>query len=170
MSARRTPRGGEFRKVEVEDAVRGELVEGLPELDQGERVIHEARRRTVSDYLVGIVLTFIPPFVWGPLLIAAMYYTNRSSGARLTDRRLIIFRKSFRPRFFRVQIIPKDRIVRAECLGFRSGAYDPRSPYVLERFLGIRDIRVEFKTEDGEGRAYIPNIRQPKALLEALGQ
>lgn len=63
------------------------------ELMNGEHIIYETRTSfPMGYYFTAIILSFIPPFIWGITMLTLAYWRNKSKGNNviLTNQRLII--------------------------------------------------------------------------------
>jgi hypothetical protein len=71
-----------------------------PSLDADEALIFRAYSGTGMFMLIGIVLLFIPPFIWGAAVIAYAVYRSKCSSYLLTDRRLLCIERKINDYWF----------------------------------------------------------------------
>jgi hypothetical protein len=83
----------------------GVRVKSKPVLQIGETLIYRAAIGNAVFFLIGIFLIFVPPFLFGPVVIVFIIYLNRNSGVWMTDRRLINYRMLW-PGSYRQHEIP----------------------------------------------------------------
>jgi hypothetical protein len=139
-----------------------------PCLMENESLIFETREGMIVTLLIGIFFTFIPPFFWGPIIIAFSIYLEKNSGVKVTDKRLIIFQKGFLPQKYFVYEIPLSQISNAKKVTvFKNFVWD-FGMNIINRLFRISDIDIEFDSVDGKQVFCISDIKKSKELLKIL--
>jgi hypothetical protein len=136
-------------------------VGGRPTIESDETLVYRAFEAKTSAYLIGFVLTFIPPFVFGPLFILYTYYIGRHSGIMVTNRRLVAFTKNFSPRKYSVIEFPLKHLVSVHM----AGDIEDR---ILNRLIGQGDIELEWEDRTGTRTFIATNIHKPKLVVRAI--
>ena len=142
------------------------ISDGRPTIQENETLIYRAREGRSVSFLIGFILTFIPPFIWGPLVIIVTSYLAVHSGVLVTDRRLIAFSKHFRPGKYRVIQIPLHHVEFIR----RPGLLEKGDPEenLLDRLFGIGNVEVAYESEGGTKRLFLTSIKKPKKLVEVV--
>jgi hypothetical protein len=137
------------------------ITEGRPTIEPDETLVYRAFEAKVSSYLIGIVATFIPPFILGPLIILGTYYIGRHSGIMVTNKRLVVFTKNFSPKKYSVIEFPLNHLISVRM----AGDIEER---ILNRLMGAGNIRLEWEDHTGTRSFIATNIRKPKLALRAI--
>lgn len=141
------------------------ISDGRPTIQENETLIYRAREGRSVSFLLGFILTFIPPFIWGPLVIIVTSYLALHSGVLVTDRRLIAFSKHFRPGKYRVIQIPLHHVEFIRRPSLLEG--DPEEN-LLDRLFGIGNVEVAYESEGSTKRLSLTSIKKPKKLVEVV--
>ena len=118
-------------------------------------------------YYAGCALCFIPPFVFGPLLLVA---------ARLLQGRshIVVTAQQLRYRVARWPRKPREILLDLSAIRFArevpTNLVDEiQSGDVTERLLtNVADLEIVYETEAGLTTAFLPEVRKPRKLLRVL--
>ena len=132
-----------------------------PEPAADETELFRGRTRNRMFLIGGIILTFIPPFVWGPLGIFIYYYTKRRTAIILTDRRVIVVMPRYKG--FRVSEIQLKDVL---------GVTAKRD--LIDNIIGgSGDLNIRHADEDGPRYLMFPDCEKAqdvrRRILEAAG-
>lgn len=158
----------ELRESMGASLIKAELVDGRPEVGEDEVERYRAREGRAPMIVIGIFFTFVPPFIWGPLIIAAVIYMARLSGVVVTDRRLFSFHKNFRPGKYSCLDIPLGQVKKVKVGSLARGGCLLVDVNIFNRLLGVGDVVVTFEDGQGVRIAVLSDIKKPKALVAAV--
>jgi len=122
-----------------------EKVTEAPFLLQGESIGFSAKHAfSPFHWLMVIILTFVPPFVWGLALFLMLRHQKEHGGVWVTNKRLVHFEKVPLSKTFHVTSIPLRQItwIKKASLG---GSPSDLIADLLNRMLGIADLKVFVK-------------------------
>ena len=132
----------------------------LPESPPGETILIKAPTRNRLIFYGGIVFTFIPPFILGPLVLL-VYYLKRGSILILTEKRIFIC--VARLKGFCISEIQLDRLLNVSV-----------KLNILDNFInGAGDIIIRSTSDDGTRTLMFLDCVKPydvrRRILEAAG-
>lgn len=132
-----------------------------PVAPPGETILIQASTRNRLFFYGGIVLTFIPPFVWGPLVLLLYYFKKRGSILILTEKRIFIGIP--RLKGFFISEIQLDRVLNVTV-----------KLNIIDNFInGAGDIIIHSTADDGNRSLLFQDCVKPydvrRRILEAAG-
>ena len=132
-----------------------------PVAPPGETILIQAPTRNRLIFYGGIALTFIPPFIWGPLLLLLYYFKKRGSILVLTEKRIFIGIP--RLKGFCISEIELDRVLNVSV-----------RLNILDNFInGAGDIIIRSTSDDGTRTLMFQDCVKPydvrRHILEAAG-
>jgi hypothetical protein len=140
-------------------------VADAPFLLDGEAVAFSAKPAFSLFHWIGvIILTFIPPFLWGPGLFLMLRYQKKHSGVWVTNNRLVHFEKVPFSGSYRITSIPLDQITRIKKGSLAGGPSDLLLD-LLNRLVGIADVKV-FVKDSACVQHSMTNIKPAGALIK----
>lgn len=110
--------------------------------------------------VAGVVLTFVPPFVWGPLILFAYFTQKKHNALVVTNRGIIhIFRNPLKGTY-RITEIPRDDVVG---LSMRFG--------IIDRFIGgSGDLFIRYNDQGSTRIITFDHLRKGHAFKKRLEQ
>lgn len=136
-----------------------------PALENEETIIYEGRMGKRMMIILGIVATFIPPFIWGPALIIMAVYFGKKAKLVLTDRRII----QVLPRFGgskRITEIPIEKVIEVK-VG-RTSNSAPVSDFFTHLLGGTGDLTVTYAEGDRTEVLMFTDLKSPKEFKTKL--
>jgi hypothetical protein len=153
-----------MRQSYATDVIR-EKIAGPPFLIEGETLDYEVRHGiSPAMAIVAVVLTFIPPFIWGPGLYLLMHFQKKSGGAWVTNKRLVDFQKLPFSKQYAVTSIPLGEITKIRRAPIRVSIFDLITK-PIERLFGIDDIQI-FVRDSNWVQCSITDVKSPGQLIE----
>lgn len=152
-----------MRQAYATDVIREKIV-GPPFLIEGETVEYEARHGFSPTMLViCIVVTFIPPFFWGVGLFVIMWFKVKYSGAWVTNKRLVDFKKIILSKQYAVTSIPLSEISKIRRAPIGGDLFELVAK-PIERLLGIDDVQI-FVRDANWVQCSITEVKAPAKLI-----
>lgn len=111
--------------------------------------------------IISVILTFVPPFVWGPALYLFMRYQNKHSGVWVTNKRLVNYVKLPFSKQFAVTSIPLGEIRRIRRVPLSTNGV----LQLLDRVFGIDDIQV-FVKDKSFVQCSVTDVKSPNKLIQ----
>jgi len=139
-------------------------VKGRPNIESDEILVNRTFLNNRFMYIVGAIITFVPPFIWGPIVLFTAYYLGSNSGVMLTNRRLVIFDKLLKPQMYKAVEIPLHHInyVKVRSL------LDNRDS-LIDRLLGSGAIYVNWESPtSGTRNQIIEDLSKAKKLAKDI--
>jgi hypothetical protein len=119
-----------------------EKLQTEPALLEGETVEFKATcALSFFHWIAVIILTFVPPFLWGIGLLFMLRYRKKHSGVWVTNKRLIDFNKNPLKGLYRVTSIPLAEITKIR-KGRLTGTFGDVVIDLFNRMLGISDVSI----------------------------
>jgi len=143
-----------------------EKTAGPPFLIEGEAIIYQTKHVIrPTAFLIACFVTFLPPFIWGVLLLTLAWFNKRNTGVWLTNYRLISFDKFIFSRQYLVTSIPLGEISKVR----RAPSTDVLEFFtnMIERMLGMGDLQV-FVRDSKIVQCSITDIKNPDCLLDHI--
>jgi len=141
-----------------------EKIAGPPFLIEGETLDYEARHGLPPTMLViSIVITFIPPFLWGPGLFLLMWFHKKHGGAWVTNKRLVDYQKVPFSKQYAVTSIPLSEITKIRRAPIGKDIFELLTK-PIERLLGIDDVQI-FVRDSNWVQCSITDVKAPAKLI-----
>jgi hypothetical protein len=129
----------------------------LPEFSEGEIEIVRGAAQNRKILIIGVIMTFIPPFLWGPLVIWMYFHQKKNHVLILTSRRVIDTKRGLKGTY-RVTEIPINDIIGS------SINFNP-----IDRFIGgAGDLFIRYDDEGASRRLSFENLRNAHAFQKIL--
>lgn len=145
------------------DVIR-EKISGPPFLIEDEVLGYEARHGlSPTLFVISIVITFIPPFLWGPIFLLFNWHHRRHRGTWVTNKRLVSYQKLLFSKQYAVTSIPLGEITKIRLAPLSLDIFD-RLAKLVERFLGIDDVQV-FVRDQNWVQCSITDVKAPARLI-----
>ena len=142
-----------------------EKVTDAPFLLEGESIGFSAKPAfSFFHWIAVIILTFIPPFLWGLGLFLMLRHQKKHGGVWVTNKRLVHFEKVPFSKTYNVTSIPLDQITRIKKASFGGGPSDLILD-LLNRIVGIADLKV-FVKDSAWVQHSMTNIKPAGALIK----
>jgi len=136
----------------------------FPPIEAGETIVHEGRMGKRIAILLGVIVTFIPPFIWGPALIFFGIYFGKKAKLVLSNRRVI----QVLPKFggTRITEIPLNEIIDVK-IGRASNSM-PVSDFFMHVIGGTGDLTVTLLEAGKTQRISFVDLKSPKIFRTKL--
>lgn len=136
----------------------------FPPIEAGETIVHEGRMGKRIAIILGVIATFIPPFIWGPALILFGIYFGKKAKLVLTDRRVI----QVLPQFSgpRITEIPLNEITDVK-IGRTSNSM-PVSDFFMHAIGGTGNLTVTLLESGKTQRITFIDLKSPKIFRTKL--
>lgn len=136
------------------------------QLEPHEILIFETQIGSSTMYVVAVVLTFIPPFIFGIALFLLTRWVDKRSQLWITDSRLVQYRQLPWPGKFSFSDVELKYIVHVG-RDVGQGLTSPDQS-ILNRLLKLGDINVHFDKNQHAGIVFLRGIKNSKACKREL--
>lgn len=123
-------------------------------------ILAEGKGRDISGFVTGIVLFFIPPFIFGPLVLALTIMANKKTSWTLTENTLHL--KGYRYLFFmyKEEDIPIENIIK-----FRR---NDGLLQLLNPIFGVKDFYISWDEYGQKKIKYLSSITNSRKLVTEI--